>query len=357
MLARLRPGVSIATAQAAVDVVARRLAETYPDRRTPRREIFPSRWRGRSRWRMAVAGAATSAASLLGLASLVLLIACMNVANLLLVRAMVRQREMAMRAALGSGRRRLVRLLLVESLLLSTAGTALGLLLARWPARFFVGSIDIGSDVPLNLDFAYDWRVFIYAAFVALANDAGRRRAAGAPGVARGGHGAAARGRAPARPAPDAIASLAALVVAQVAGCVVLLVVAGLFVRRLQNARRSDLGFDPTGIITARLDPSNIGRTRGAVERVLRRARAARPRVAGRRVRRHGVQPAARAVLRRLRRLSDDRAGQERQEDLVLRRPTPVTPDYFADAADSDRPRPRVHLGRRPDLAPRRDSE
>ena len=262
MLARLRPGVSIATAQAAVDVVARRLAESYPDTDgNMTAKIFPetlARPVPLEKWAQLVPYVR---GVLLGLASIVLLIACMNVANLLLVRAMARQREMAVRAALGSGRRRLVRMLLVESLLLTTAGTTLGLCAGAIASALLARSVDIGFDAPLHLDFTFDWRVFTYAAFVALGTTLvvgvlPARRASRAEITdllhegGRAGTASAGRNRV-----------LGSLVIAQIAGCVALLVVAGLFVRTLQNARRVDLGFDPHGIVTARLDPSNLGRS------------------------------------------------------------------------------------------------
>ncbi|HEX5215823.1 MAG TPA: ABC transporter permease [Vicinamibacterales bacterium] len=262
MLARLRPGVSIATAQAAVDVVAGRLAAAYPDTEgNTTAKIFPetlARPIPLEKWSELVPYVR---GVLLGLASIVLLIACMNVANLLLVRAMARQREMAVRAALGSGRRRLVRMLLVESLLMTTAGTTLGLCVGAVASALLVRSVDIGFDAPLHLDFTFDWRVFTYAAFVALGTTLvvgvlPARRASRAEITdllhegGRSGTAGATRSRA-----------LSSLVIAQIAGCAALLVVAGLFLRTLQNARQVDLGFDPTGIVTARLDPSNIGRT------------------------------------------------------------------------------------------------
>ncbi len=263
MFARLRPGVTLAQAQAAVDVVARRLAADYPDTEgNTTAKIFPEtlarpipleKWAELQPYVRGV---------LLGLASIVLLIACMNVANLLLVRAIARQREMAVRAALGSGRHRLVRMLLVESLLLTAAGTALGLLAGAIASAVFTRSIDIDFDAPVHLDFTYDWRVFTYGAFVALTTTLAvgvlpARRASRAEitdVLHEGGRaGTASTGR---------NRVLGSLVVAQIAGCVALLVVAGLFVRTLQTARKVELGFDPTGITTARLDPGNVGRSR-----------------------------------------------------------------------------------------------
>ena len=197
-------------------------------------------------------------ASMLGLAGLVLLIACMNVANLLLVRGAVRQREMAMRAALGSGRGRLVRLLLAESLLLALAGTAAGLLLGRWAMAFFTRSLFIASDIPLNVEFDYDWRVFVYAAAIAAATGvlmgiAPALRASRAKVTALlhdGGYGSAGAGRQRLR---------SAMVVAQVAGSLVLLIVAGLCIRSVQRAQAMDLGFEPRGVLTVRVDPHQLG--------------------------------------------------------------------------------------------------
>jgi predicted permease len=258
VMARLRPGVSVETAQAAVDVVSRRLQGTYPQEKDVTARAIPEPLARPVPMRFLSSLMPLLRGSLLGLATLVLLIACMNVANLLLVRGTARQREMAMRAALGSGRSRLIQLLLVESLLLSFAGTAAGLLLARWATGLFLGTIDINSDLPLNLDFHYDWRVFLYAAVISattglLMGIVPALRAARADVRALlhdGGHGSAGAGRHRLR---------SAMVVAQVAGSLVLLIVAGLCMRSLQRAQFVDLGFDAANIITARLDPHQIG--------------------------------------------------------------------------------------------------
>jgi predicted permease len=256
--ARLQPGVSVKTAQAAVDVVAERLQRTYPQEKEVTARVIPEPLARPVPMRFLSSLVPLIRGSMLGLAMLVLLIACMNVANLLLVRATVRQREMAMRAALGSGRGRLMRLLLVESLLLAFAGTAAGLLLARWATGLFLGTIDIGSDLPLNLDFDYDWRVFLYAAalsgitgmLMGLVPALRASRADVRALLHDGGHGSAGAGRQRLR---------SAMVVAQVAGSLVLLIVAGLCMRSLQRAQFVDLGFDASNVVTARLDPHQIG--------------------------------------------------------------------------------------------------
>ena len=125
----------------------------------------------------------------------------------------------------------------------SFAGTAAGLLLARWATGLFLGTIDIGSDLPLNLDFHYDWRVFLYAAAVSGATGllmgivpALRASRVDVRALLHdGGHGSAGAGRQRLR---------SAMVVAQVAGSLVLLIVAGLCMRSLQRAQFVDLGFD-----------------------------------------------------------------------------------------------------------------
>jgi predicted permease len=258
MGARLRPEISVRSAQAAVDVLAGRLQREYPQERDVTARVVPEPLARPVPMRFLSQLVPLIKGSMLGLAALVLLIACMNVANLLLVRGTVRQREMAMRAALGSGRPRLIRLLLAESLLLAGAGTAAGLLLAKWATNLFLGTIDIGSDIPLNLDFHYDWRVFLYAVVISgatglvmgLVPALRASRAEVTSLLHDGGHGSAGAGRQRLR---------SAMVVAQVAGSLVLLVVAGLCVRSLQRAQFVDLGFDSANVVTARLDPHQIG--------------------------------------------------------------------------------------------------
>jgi putative ABC transport system permease protein len=256
--ARLAPGVSVASAQAAIDVVSERLRRTYPQEKGFKARVIPEPLARPLPIRFLERLIPLAKGSMLGLAGLVLLIACMNVANLLLVRGAVRQREMAMRAALGSGRWRLVRLLLTESLLISLAGTVAGLPLARWAMGWFARSISIASDIPLNVEFDYDWRVFTYAAAIGAATGilmglAPALRAARAKVSALlhdGGYGSAGAGRQRLR---------SAMVVAQVAGSLVLLIVAGLCIRSVQRAQTVDLGFEPRGVLTVRLDPHQLG--------------------------------------------------------------------------------------------------
>ena len=259
MIGRLRPGVTLEEAQAAVDVIARRLQATHPAERDVTARVMPEPLARPFPMRFLSDLMPLIQRSMFGLAALVLLIACMNVANLLMVRATARQREMAVRAALGSGRARLIRLLLAESVLLSVAGTLLGLLFARWATDLFLGSINVSIEVPLNLDFHFDARVFAYAAGISLLtgivigiSPALRASRAHVTGVLHdGGHGSSASGR--------KHLTRSALAIAQVAGSLVLLVIAGLLVRGLQRAQHVDLGFDPSNMLIARIDPRQIG--------------------------------------------------------------------------------------------------
>jgi predicted permease len=192
----------------------------------------------------------------LGLAAMVLVVACLNVANIALVRATTREREMAVRAALGATRLRLVRQLLTESLVLAVLGGLAGLVFGYAASRA-LSSIDIQTDLPVVFDFAFDWRVFTYGFGAALVTGAvvgivpalrASRRDVNAV-LQQGGRSIAGSG--------GRIRTM--LVVGQVAGSLVLLVVAGLFARSLQAAQRSNLGFDPSHVVNFYMDPSEIG--------------------------------------------------------------------------------------------------
>jgi predicted permease len=165
LVGRLRPGVTLAEAQEEL----RRL--------TPRvRNAFP--WRMPDEWNMGaenrvlplqewmIAGVRSRLLLVLGAAWLVLLVACADVANLLLARAAVRQREIAVRAALGGGRRRLLTQLLTESLVLASAGSAAGMLLAAAGVPLLKAALP--PDTPRLAEVTVDWRVLAFAAALAL---------------------------------------------------------------------------------------------------------------------------------------------------------------------------------------------
>jgi putative ABC transport system permease protein len=190
----------------------------------------------------------------LGLTAIVLLLACVNVANIMLVRSTTREREMATRAALGAPRSRLVRQLLTESMLLALAGGAAGILLG------YSGSRALGSvDLHANLSFwvGLDWRVLAYALGAAILTGL----IVGTVPALR-----AARGdlsailRSGGRGMIGAHQRLrCALVVAQVGGSLMLLIIAGLFVRSLGAAQQTKLGFDPSHVLNLGMDPKEIG--------------------------------------------------------------------------------------------------
>jgi len=255
LYARLADGVRLPQAQSAMSVIGDRLARQYPKDETGLSiAVFPERFSRPSP--DPDRGLLKVAALFLVLAALVLVLACVNIANFLLVRATVRRREMAIRAALGGSRSRLVRQLLTESLLLAICGGFAGILFGLAGSNA-LSSMHLGTTLPVLLDFHLDWRVFLYAFAAALltgvvvgiapALRASRRSVIEA--IRDGGRtvtGSRSRFR-------------SALVVAQVSGSLMLLIVAGLMTRSLNYAQRSDLGFDPRHVLNLTLDPNELG--------------------------------------------------------------------------------------------------
>ena len=257
LLGRLKPGVKVRQAEASLNVVAQRLAADHPDTdKAIAIRAFPE---SLARPDPDPDNALTAmSAAFMTLAGLVLLVACFNVTNVLLARATARQREMAIRSALGAGRRRLVQQFLTESLLLALLGGGVGLLLTGWATKF-LSSLSLGTDLPIHLDFLPDARVYLFAISAALftgvivgvfpALRVARRDASAM--LHDGGRGSSqGRRRQLAR---------SALVIAQVAGSLVLLIVAGLFTRSLGKAQTVYLGLNPNSVLDFSLDVQQVG--------------------------------------------------------------------------------------------------
>ena len=246
---RLKPGVSLAQAQAALEQVTGAYRERFPDV-IPDEAVFgaePIR-------EMLVRNARTLLLVLLGAVGFVLLIACANVANLQLVRAIGRKREIALRTALGAGRGRIVRQLLMESVVLSVIGGALGLALgvAGVRALLSVSTVGLPRIGPEGALLAVDWRVLLFAIAVSVGTGVlfglipalqGSRTDPGA--TLKEGGGRAGAGSRQQR-------TRALLVVGEVALALVLLVGSVLLIRTSVALSRVDPGFDAGNVLTMR---------------------------------------------------------------------------------------------------------
>jgi predicted permease len=264
ILARLQPGLTPTQAITAAQPTDRRLAQEFPDSHKDMSVVVIPELGARPEPGL---GAFMSKAVwvFMSLAGLVLLIACANVANLILARANGRRKEIAMRFALGAGRGRMIRQLLTESVLLAFCGGIAGLVFARWAAMALM-SIRIPTDLPLHLfDLRVDWRVFAFSFLVALitgivaglipALQAHRTDLADTLKVGgRSGGGSTGHHR-----------FRNALVVAQVAVSLLLLACAGFFIRSFQNSANVDMGFrvDHTLMMSVDLSLQGYSEERG----------------------------------------------------------------------------------------------
>ncbi len=257
-LGRLRHGVALASAQAAFTTIASRLERVFPDsnsgvsvRVLPERLARPIEDAARSN--------AAAAAAVLTLVALVLGVAAVNVANLLMARAAGRRRELAIRTALGAGRGRLVRQLAAEAGVLAALGGAAGIVGGVWLSAALT-AVRLPGDLPVRFDFSPDWRVVLYGAAVMALTGLlagvlpGLAAARVDPGRLLRDSGGAWRADGPGRQGVRR-----ALVTAQVAASVVVLIAAGSFWRSQRLAERADLGFRPDGVLNVHMDVDQLG--------------------------------------------------------------------------------------------------
>jgi predicted permease len=266
LFARLKTGVSIEQARAAINVqyhaiindvevpLQKGMSEKTLTRFRAKQVTLEPGSRGQSSLHTE---AQTPLTMLLGVTGLVLLIACANIANLLLARAASRAGEMAVRLSVGASRKQLISQLLSESCLLAVLGGVAGLIVARWTVDF-VSSL-LPKDMPLQLDFALNWPVLLFAAVATLGT-----------GVAFGLIPALHSTR------PDVLSSLkgqtgqtagarsaarfrAALAITQIALAMMLLVSAGLFTKSLYKVSRVELGLKTENMITFEISPNLNG--------------------------------------------------------------------------------------------------
>jgi len=284
VIGRLNQGVTVATARASLDVISRRFQEQHPSEEKNIKFHLYSERLARPE-----PNAATSTPLIAGvfliLAGLLLALACFNVVGVLLVRATARQQETCIRAALGATAMRLVRQVLIETMLLAALGAIAGTVAGIWVSHI-IASIPLQLDIPVRLDFSFDWRVFSFALAIMLIGGLVASFGSAIPAlrvnlanVLQENTPAASQTRSRRR-IRDAI------VIAQLTASLTLLIIAGLFISTLQKAEHMDLGFDSSNIVNVTTDPRQIGldeeRGKNLHRELLERVRAL-----------HGVQSAS----------------------------------------------------------------
>ena len=249
-IGRLKPGVTFEQAQADLNRVANNLAATYPDtNRANGAKLIPLRER-------LLGDVGPTLFTLLGAVGFVLLIACVNVSNLMLARSTGRTREFAIRAALGAGRGRLLRQLLTESTLLSLMGGALGLALAAWGTKAALAALPLA--IPRASEVTLDTRVLMFTVVVSLLTGI---LSGLAPALKTSEWRLANALKEGKRSAPSRSRLQSALVAVEMALALVLLVGAGLMVRSLAALWNVDPGFRAENVLTFGLSlPPSMGK-------------------------------------------------------------------------------------------------
>jgi predicted permease len=254
---RLKPGVALEQAQEEMTLRLKPEVKNYPDEHKGHDSVsvYPL-WRNPFGLNFFLS---TLLPALMAIAGLVLLLACVNVANLMLVRSVGRRREIAIRMSLGASRWRLVRQLLVESLMLALAGGAVALLIASWTEGTLMKFLPVTEDLPLALNIAADRTVLLAALVISVLTGVifgilpALRSSGVAPvGVLKEDTGSASGGLSKARLARG-------LVVAQISLSLLLLISAGLFIRSFLSAQQINPGFNSHNVLIASYDLFTAG--------------------------------------------------------------------------------------------------
>jgi len=264
ILGRVKPGISSAQLRARLELISPRVfAATVP----PNWDVTGQK--NYQKWVLTSAPVSTGTSGLrrqferplqilMGVVGIVLLIACANIAGLMLARAATRQREMAVRRAVGASRQRLIRQLLTECLLLSTAGALLGILFARWGSTLLVHFISTARE-QVYLDLSFDWRVLGFTAAIAIITavlfgvlPAFRSTRVSLTSAMKGSLAVDPERHARFRPRRWIVA-------AQVALSLVLLVGAGLFLRSFVKLVTLDIGFDRANVLMMHTEARTAG--------------------------------------------------------------------------------------------------
>jgi predicted permease len=252
VLGRLKAGVALSAARAETDIIARKLVQDFPDDHKGARLMVIPETRARPDPIFADF-TPVFVAVFTGMVGLVLFIACANVANLMMSRVLTRQREMVMRSVLGASRWRLIRQMLVESLLFAAIAGMLGYLISDWTGAAINRLVPPPTDIPIVTEFPPGWRIYLFTAVISLIAGLATglvpalraSRVDLNEGLKDNGGGRASVGK-------HRLRNL--LVVGQVTLSLVVLVCAGMFLHSLQRARSLNLGFRADHLLTLSVD-------------------------------------------------------------------------------------------------------